>query len=158
MKKLMMILFSFTALNASATDSLLVGEFSLAKESEVCAARVVITAAEKCYHVEVDGVASKVCGINLGPVTTKLKTLKTDSDRETTQAYQTTNVIKLGNVLTVYSTTSLKNKFYQTISRSFETTSYTATKDELFIANSRSKLSLAPNGSTVRCQYERVSQ
>lgn len=156
MKKLMMILAGLMTLNAQAASSLLVGEFTLAKEDANCAARIIIASAEKCYQMEVDGSATQVCGINRGPVTKKLKTLK--NDREQNQAYQTTNVVKLGNVMTVYTTTSVKNKFYQTITRSFETTTYTATKDKLYLTNSRSKLALAPNGSTLRCAYERVSQ
>lgn len=156
MKNALIFIAATLALPALGADSILVGEYTLAKEKEGCATNIIIKQAEKCFEVTVDANQVSLCRVNRGPLTKKLKTLQ--ADRETSQAYKTTNVIKLGNVLTEYTTTSIKNKFYQTVTRTFETTSFTATKDRLFYTNSVSKMALAPNGSTLRCQYSRVAE
>jgi hypothetical protein len=156
MKKLMMILATSIALPTFAADSILVGDYSLTKDKEGCAASIVIKQVDKCFEVEIDAKKMSMCRINKGPVTKKLKTLSGDNTE--TKAFKTVNTIKVGNVLTEYTTTSIKNKYYQTVTRSFETTTFTATKNKLYFSNSISKLALAPNGTSLRCQYTRVAE
>lgn len=157
--KNLVLLIALTMTSTTFAANALEGDFTLNKENTACADRIVITKDKGCYLFDTDGATEKACSVNLGPKTVKVEIAEdiAEEDKDL-KTYKTTNILKVGAILTIYETVATKNKYYRTINRTVGTRIFAATKEKLYLTASSSKMSLVPSSAMTRCEYIRVAE